>query len=103
MMKITSIRIKRNNKSDENYLGTASIQLDDCLIIHGLNLYKLKDRRVVSFPNKKVKKFDVVSDGGYEERYEYTDIVHPSNSEFRNYIEDEIFKYYDLGGGSNNE
>ena len=103
MMKITGIRIKRNSKSDDKFLGTVSIQLDNCLIIHGIRLYKLKDKRIVSFPNKKVKKFDVVSDGGYEEKYEYSDIVHPSNAEFRNYIDTEIFKYYDLGGGTENE
>ena len=103
MMKITSIRIKRNSKSDEHYLGTASIQLDDCLIIHGIKLYEVKGKRIVSFPNKKIKKFDVISDGGYEEKYEYSDIVHPSTAEFRNYIDTEIFKYYDLRGGTENE
>lgn len=104
-MKITSIRIKRNNNVDpeDKYLGTASIQLDDCLVIHGITLLQIKDKRIVSFPNKKIKKFDVVSDGGYEEKYEYSDIVHPSNAEFRNYVETEIFKYYDLGGGADNE
>lgn len=103
MMKITGIRIKRNSKPDDYYLGTASIQLDDCLVIHGITLLNIKGKRVVSFPNKKIKKFNVVSDGGYEEKYEYSDIVHPSNAEFRNYIDTEIFKYYDLGGGTNNE
>jgi len=102
-MKITSIRIKRNIKANENYLGTASIQLDDCLIIHGIKLYEVKGKRIVSFPNKKIKKCDVVLEGGYKEKYEYSDIVHPSNAEFRNYINSEIFKYYDLGGGTENE
>lgn len=103
MMRITSIRIKRNSKTDEHYLGTASIQLDDCLVIHGITLLNIKGKRIVSFPNKKIKKFDVISDGGYQEKYEFSDIVHPSNAEFRQYISDEIFKYYDLGGGTENE
>lgn len=103
MMKVTSIRIKRNSKPEDQLLGVASIQLDDCLIIHGIKLLQLKDKRVVSFPNKKIRKYDVINNGNYEEKYEYTDIVHPSNAEFRHYIEDEIFKYYDMGGDTNNE
>ena len=103
MMKITGIRIKRNSKPDGHYLGTASIQLDGCLLIHGIKLYEMKGKRIVSFPNKKIKKFDIISDGGYEEKYEYSDIVHPTNTEFRNYINTEIFRYYDLGGGTENE
>ena len=103
MMKITSIRIKRNSKLNDQLLGVASIQLDDCLIIHGIKLLQLKNKRVVSFPNKKIRKYDVVNDGNYEEKYEYTDIVHPSNVEFRNYIEEELFKYFDMGGEANNE
>lgn len=101
MMRITSIRIKRNIKPNDELLGVASIQLDDCLVIHGIKLLQLKDKRVISFPNKKIRKYDVITDGTYEEKYEYTDIVHPSNSEFRHYIEDELFKYYDLGGNIN--
>jgi len=101
MMKITSVRIKRGTSTvDTRLLGTASIQLDDCLIVHGIRLLQLKDKRVISFPNKKIKKYDVNTK---DERYEYTDIVHPSNAEFRKYLEDEIFKYYDMGGISNNE
>lgn len=100
-MKVTSVRIKRGNPTtDTRVLGTASIQLDDCLIIHGIRILQLKDKRVISFPNKKIKKFDVNNN---TERYEYTDIVHPSNAEFRKYVEEEIFKYYDMGGLTNNE
>lgn len=102
MMDITSVRIKRNSNPNDQLLGVASIQLDGCLVIHGIKLLQMKDKRVVSFPNKKIRKYDYISDGKYQEKYEYTDIVHPSNAEFRNYIETEIFKYFDMGG-SNNE
>ena len=95
-MEITSIRIKKSGKDTDKLLGVASIQLDNCLIIHGIKLIQLKDKRVVSFPNKKIKKYSVVKDGSYEEKYEYADIVHPSTPELRKYIEDEVFKYYDM-------
>lgn len=96
-MEITRIRIKRNtNPTDTVLLGEATIQLDGCLIIHGLKLLNLKGKRIVSFPNKKIRKYDELVDGKYQSKYEYTDIVHPSTPELRNYIETELFKYYDM-------
>lgn len=95
MMKITSVRIKKSNKQSEGLLGMASIQLDDCLVIHNIKLLQVDGQRIVGFPSKKVKKFNFVN-GNYEEKYEYSDIVHPSNKEFREYIETELFKVYDM-------
>ena len=100
-MQITSIRIKKI-KNDNNLLGVASIELDNCLIIHDIKLVQLKDKRIISFPNKKVNRFDAINDG-YNRKYEYTDIIHPSNQEFRNYIQDELFKIYDSETRDNNE
>ena len=102
-MEITGIRIKKNTRRNDQLLGVASIQLDNCLIIHNIKIVQLKDKRVVSFPNKKIKKYDATLDGEYVEKYEYSDIVHPSNTEFRNYIETEIFKYFDMNEGAENE
>lgn len=99
-MQITSVRIKKVNNG--NVLGVASIQLDNCLVIHGIKLVQLKDKRVISFPNKKVKKYEVV-DGKYEMKDEYTDVVHPSNQEFRKYIEDALFEIYDNEGVENKD
>lgn len=94
-MKITSVRIKKNNKENEPLLGIANIQLDDCLVIHDIKLVQLENgKRIISFPNKKVKRY-TIDNGDYEESYEYSDIVHPSNKEFRAYIEAELFKIYD--------
>lgn len=92
-MEITSIRIKKNNSGTQP-LGVASIQLDNCLVIHDIKLIQLDNKRIISFPHRKVKKF-ILTDNGYDQNYEYTDLVHPSNSEFRNYIETELFKIYD--------
>lgn len=103
-MEITSIRIKKNNSGTQP-LGVASIQLDNCLVIHDIKLIENNGKRLLSFPNKKMKKY-VMENGEYSEVNSYTDIVHPSNSEFRNYIETEIFKVYDSEikkGDTNNE
>lgn len=98
-MKITSIRIKKV-KDSGTLLGIATVHFDDCLVIHDLQLVQLKDKRIVSFPNKKVKKISS-RDGNVTESYEYTDIVHPSNKEFRQYVETEIYKLYDILSDSN--
>ena len=98
-MKITNERLKIINHVGENntLLGTASVQLDDALLVHDIKLMELKDgKRVLSFPNKKVKKYQSSGENGqYDVVNEYTDIVHPSNSETRQYIEDELFGLYD--------
>lgn len=92
-MEITSIRIKKNNSGTQP-LGVASIQLDNCLVIHDIKLVENNGKRLLSFPNRKTKKY-VMENGEYSEINTYTDIVHPSNTEFRKYIETEIFKVYD--------
>ena len=100
-MNITSVRIRKNkNTTGDTLLGIASIGLDNCLVIHDIKLVQLKDKRIVCFPNKKVKKY-IMSDGQYEENFEYSDIVHPSNTEFRKYVEEELYKIYDSEEGMN--
>ena len=100
-MKITNMQLKiLNSSTDSSLLGIATLQLDEQLIIHDVKLIQLKSgKRIISFPNKKMKRYIVTKDSNnneiYEERYEYTDIIHPSNSEFRQYLEEEIFKIYD--------
>ena len=44
-----------------------------------------------------------VSEEGYNQNFEFTDIVHPSNKEFRDYVETELFKIYDSEVDDNNE
>jgi DNA-binding cell septation regulator SpoVG len=92
-MEITSIRIKKNHIGGTT-LGTASVQLDNCLVIHDIKLVENNGKRILSFPNKKTKKY-VMENGEYSEVNSYMDIIHPSNKEFREYIETEIFKVYD--------
>lgn len=100
-MKITSVRMKKLNSEDSSVLATASVQFDNCLVVHNIKLVKLNNgSRVVSFPNKKIRKYEYDSEGAMTQNYEYTDIVHPSNQEFREYVQEELFKIYDNEGGT---
>lgn len=92
-MTITSIRVKKNNSG--SILGVASIQLDNCLVIHDIKIIENNGKRLLSFPSKEIKRY-VMENGEYSETNSYMDIVHPSNSEFRQYLQDEILKVYDL-------
>lgn len=98
-MKITSIRIKKSNSPKNKYvLGTASIELDNCLVIHDIQLLNVEGKKMISFPSKKVKKYVYSEEehtGQYSQNYEYTDIVHPSNQEFRTYIQDTLFDIFE--------
>lgn len=99
-MEITSIRVKKSTMGQT--LGVASIQLDNCLVIHDIKLVEHNGKRMLSFPNKKTKKY-VMENGNYAELSSYTDIVHPSNREFREYLENEIYKVYDNEKGESHE
>lgn len=99
-MEITSIRIKKNYK-DVTILGVASVQFDNCLVIHDIKLVERDGKRMLSFPNKRTKRY-VMENGDYTELNTYTDIVHPSNSEFRQYVEKEVFKVFDNDKGETN-
>lgn len=104
-MKITNVRLKIiNNVGNTNtLLGTASIQLDNAIVIHDIKLIEMKDgKRVLSFPNKKVKKYQASEDGDkFDVVNEYTDLVHPSNQETREYLEQQLFDLYDEENSQN--
>ena len=102
MINITSIRIKKSNKPDSNVLGVASVMIDECVVIHDIKLMMMKGKRTICFPSKKIKKVSMAN-GEYTERFEYTDIVHPSTSECREYLETEIFQLYDMEVNKENE
>lgn len=94
-MQISSIRIKKIF-NDDSLIGIASIELDNCLVIHDIQLVQLKDgRRIISFPSKKIKKYEYDKDNNVYDNYVYSDIVHPSNKEFRDYIQSELYKIFD--------
>lgn len=101
LLPVTSIKIKRISNSLTGVLAIISIELADCIAIHGIKLVEIRDRhtkekkRILAFPNRKLSLEEQAND------IKYTDIVHPTNSKYRKYLEDLIFRLYDMGDDFN--
>ncbi len=88
LLEITEVRIRLNeNRKDEILKAYVSITLNNCLAVHNLKIIQGQRGLFVSMPARKNKS------GGF------TDIVHPINQEFRDYIEGVVIDAYwrDLG------
>lgn len=81
-LEITDIKIKKLTNLGR-LIGEVSITLNNNLVIHNIQIIQLDDKRIVSFPHKKLPYGDFV------------DIVHPITREFREYVEEYIFSIYD--------
>ena len=102
-MEITSIRVKKNGNGG-TVLGYATICLENCLVIHDIKIVEKNGSRILCFPARKFKKL-AMENGEYSEVTAYMDIVHPANSEFRKYVEEEVLKIFDnnVKGVNHNE
>lgn len=93
-MEITSVRMKKHNKPNDTMVAIATVEFDNCFKLHDIKLIELDGKRMLSFPSKKIKRF-VVENGEYLESYDHTDIAHPTNQTFREYVQKELFDIYD--------
>ena len=95
MLKITSIRLKKLNKQNSKVIGVASVEFEGDLVVHGIKLVDNDGDRFLSFPNKKLSRYEYNENNECKVVNEYSDVVHPSNHAFREYVEKELFKIYD--------
>lgn len=70
-MNVTNLKIRKVERKNI-LVGFAEVELDSCLVIHGIRILEGKNGYFIGMPNKKNKKD------------KYLDIVHPSNTKFRN-------------------
>lgn len=96
MLEVTNMKIKKFAQSKNDVVAVVTMELENCIIIHGIKIVQLKDRKLLSFPSRKVFNEE-------QQKYVYTDVVHPTNTEFRKYLEKIIFEFYENSctGGSN--
>lgn len=81
-MKVTDVRISLNSEQDKSLKASASVTFDECFVVHGIKVVQAKNGNIfVSMPQTKVGD-------------KYKDICHPINTDFRNYVAEEVMKAY---------
>ncbi|HNX68175.1 MAG TPA: septation regulator SpoVG [Candidatus Omnitrophota bacterium] len=83
-MKITEVRVFPKVNSDNKLRAFVNITFDDCFVVRGLKVIEGVKGVFVVMPSRKVKED------------EHRDIAHPVTAEFRDYIEQEVLKAYEL-------
>ncbi len=81
-MNITEVRIRLLKRDEGKLKALATIIIDDCFAVHEIRIIQGQESEFITMPNKRLAFGD------------YKDIVHPINSETRNYISDLVLKEY---------
>ena len=94
-MLITKIKLKKYLGRSYNIKAIADIELDECLVIHNINVCKKhnSENYYIQFPKTKTHRTELTSDEMKSVRV-LSDIVHPITSDFRKYVEEQIIKLY---------
>ncbi len=80
-MVITDIKIRKVSDT-EQLRAFATVVFDSVLVIHNIKIVSTGEKLIIAMPSR------LVNNG------EFKDIVHPINSEFRQYISEKILKSY---------
>ena len=83
-MKITEVRIFPKAEKDNKLCAFANITFDDCFVVRGLKVIEGSKGLFVVMPSRKVRGDD------------YRDVAHPITAEFKDYIQKEVLKAYEL-------
>ena len=86
-MNVTNIRVDSISPKDKGICGEFTITLDDLLCIHRVYVINGKKGLFIAFPNTGEMKL-------YKNNKRYIDIVHPTNRDFRIYIENLVLEKY---------
>lgn len=81
-MKITSVKIFKNDREGSRVKAYATVTLDDCFMVHNIRVIEGNEKLIIAMPSRRVS----------EEKHE--DIAHPLNSETRTYFEETIIDEY---------
>lgn len=91
-MKITSVKVKKINESENTRLiAAASAVIDNVFIVKDIKIIRGDDHLFISMPSQKMP------DGSY------SDIAHPLNKDCRKLFEDAILKEFYNEGVENEE
>jgi stage V sporulation protein G len=87
-MKISDVRVRIVKTDKSKIKASASITIDDCIVVHDIKIIDGEKGLFVSMPSRKTP------DG------EYKDIVHPINTETREVLVKAIFEAYETAKNS---
>ena len=82
-MKITDIRIRLITNEESKLKAVASITIDDCFVVHGINVLEGNQGYFVSMPRRKTPEG------------EYKDVAHPINTPTREEINKLVLAKYE--------
>lgn len=82
-MKITDIRIRLITNEENKLKASASITIDDCFVVHGINVLEGREGLFVRMPRRKTPEG------------EYKDIAHPINTPTREEINKLVLAKYE--------
>jgi stage V sporulation protein G len=83
-VKITEVRIFPQANKENKLCAFANITFDGCFVVRGLKVLEGVRGLFVVMPSRKVKGDD------------YRDVAHPITAEFKDYIQQEVLKAYEL-------
>jgi len=83
-VKITEIRVFPQANKENKLCAFANITFDGCFVVRGLKVLEGVKGLFVVMPSRKVKGDD------------YRDVAHPITPEFKDYIQQEVLKAYEL-------
>ena len=83
-MKITEIRVFPQANKENKLCAFANVTFDACFVVRGLKVLEGSKGLFVVMPSRKVKGDD------------YRDVAHPITAEFKDYIQQEVLKAYEL-------
>jgi len=83
-VKITEVRVFPQASKENKLCAFANITFDGCFVVRGLKVLEGTKGLFVVMPSRKVKGDD------------YRDVAHPITAEFKDYIQQEVLKAYEL-------
>lgn len=81
-MKITSVKVRKEEKEGSKMKGMASIEFDNCFLVRDIRIIQGKEKLFLAMPSRKT------ATGGY------VDLAYPINKECRKMLEDAVFEVY---------
>lgn len=86
-MEITRIKIDTFNPKNSGVCASFTLTFNNLLCVHKVNVIQGAKGLFISFPNSGIPKES-------EDGKRYVDLVHPTNQEFRQVIEDRVLEAY---------